>query len=294
MSETKAKAGKLIFDRVTPGVEYHAAFVSGRARPYTPLHTHDFYEVFYLLEGTATHIINERTTALAAGDLVLIRPEDCHAISGKTFHLINVAFPSDPWNRYCALAGLEETGLVKAVMTPPPTLRVPSELRQECAAIFGRILHAFQQAPQGRPARQELCRFWSAMLEFLLPTEPETADPDERGPAWLSHACRAMHDEENLRGGLARFVEVSGVSQAHLTRTLKACSGQTPTEFLNELRLRQAARLLATTSANIIDIAIDCGFDNLSYFYRRFRRQYGKSPRAWRLETQCIVMPLRQ
>jgi quercetin dioxygenase-like cupin family protein len=230
MSETKAKAGKLIFDRVTPGVEYHAAFVSGRARPYTPLHTHDFYEVFYLLEGTATHIINERTTALAAGDLVLIRPEDCHAISGKTFHLINVAFPSDPWNRYCALAGLEETGLVKAVMTPPPTLRVPSELRQECAAIFGRILHAFQQAPQGRPARQELCRFWSAMLEFLLPTEPETADPDERGMALPCLPRDARRGEPARGAGAFRRGQrrQPGAPDAHAESLLRADPDRVP------------------------------------------------------------------
>jgi AraC-like DNA-binding protein/quercetin dioxygenase-like cupin family protein len=288
------RVGKLVFDYVTPGVDYHAAFVSGRARPYTPLHTHDFYEMFYVLEGTATHTLNDQATILDAGDLVLIYPDDRHSIAGKTFHLINVAFPAAPWECFCALAGLEETGLVSASPVPPPIARIPSDRRQECAGIFGRILYAFQQPRRGRPARLELCWFWSAVLEFLLPPDREIADQSERSPVWLSHACRAMHEEENLRVGLERFVEVSGVSRAHLTRTLKAYCGQTPTEFLNEVRLRRAAMLLATTPADIIDIAIECGFDNLSYFYRRFRRQFGKSPRAWRLESQCIVMPLRQ
>ncbi len=294
MNPPRPRIGRLIFDHLTPGVAYHAAFVSGRARPFTPLHTHDFYEIFYVLEGTATHLINERTVKLTPGDLVLIRPENCHSLSGKTFQLINVAFPAEPWEEFCALAGLEEKGLVSAATAPPPALRVAEARRQECAAIFGRVLHAFQQPMPGRPARQELCRFWSEVLEYLLPDEREVVDQSERRPAWLSHACRAMHEEENMRVGLDRFVEISGVSRAHLTRTLKACSGQTPTEFLNEVRLKRAAMLLAITPMNIIDIAIECGFDNLSYFYRRFRRQFGKSPRAWRLESQCIVMPLRQ
>lgn len=294
MSTSESKVGKLVFDHVTPGVDYHAAFVSGRARPYTPPHTHDFYEMFYVLEGKATHALNDRTKTLTAGDLILIYPEDRHSIAGKTFHLINIAFPAAPWENFCALAGLEETGLVSASAAPPPALHIPEERRQECATIFGRALYAFQQPKHGRPARQELCRFWSDVLEFLLPQEAEVAESSERRPVWLSHACRAMHEEENLRIGLSRFVEVSGVSRAHLTRTLKASCGQTPTEFLNELRLRRAAMLLATTPNEIIDIAIECGFENLSYFYRRFRRQFGKSPRAWRLESQCIVMPLRQ
>ena len=64
--------------------------------------------------------------------------------------------------------------------------------------------------------------------------------------------------------------------------------------FTNVLLHTVAALLLATTPAEIIDIASDCGYDNLSYFYRRFRRQYGKSPRAWRMEAQFVAMPLRQ
>jgi AraC family cel operon transcriptional repressor len=102
-----------------------------------------------------------------------------------------------------------------------------------------------------------------------------------------------MYEEENLRVGLPRFVEVSGVTRAHLTRTLKFYRQQTPTEFINEVRLNHAAMLLATTPADILDVAADCGFDNLSYFYRRFRRQFGKPPRVWRRESQCIVMPLQ-
>src|SRR5579859_2400903 len=100
MTEQSSKGEMLIFDMVTPGLVYHAAFVSGRVRPYTPLHAHDFYELFYVLEGTATHTINGQTDSLAAGDLVFIRPHDCHAISGKTFHMINVAFHAADWEQF--------------------------------------------------------------------------------------------------------------------------------------------------------------------------------------------------
>ena len=290
----KPKIAYLAFDMLTPGVSYHAAFVSGRVRPYTPPHTHDFYEMFYLLEGSLTHTINGETEALTAGDLVMVRPQDCHSLAGKRFHMINVAFRADSWRRFCSLVGLDASEFVDVAVAPPPSIHVPETQRQECAAIFGRILNSFQHQPHGRSSRQILCWFWSAALEFLLPDEREAAGQNEARPVWLSHACRAMCEEENLRAGLSRFVDVSGVTRAHLTRTLRAYRDQTPTEFVNEVRLRRAAMLLATTPAEIIDIAIDCGFENLSYFYRRFRRQYGKSPRVWRIEAQCIEMPLSE
>ena len=48
---------------------------------------------------------------------------------------------------------------------------------------------------------------------------------------------------------------------AHLAQTLKAATGQTPTEFVNTLRLERAALLLSTTTTEILQIADECGFE---------------------------------
>jgi AraC-like DNA-binding protein/mannose-6-phosphate isomerase-like protein (cupin superfamily) len=293
MTFVGSQVGRLLFNLITPGVDFHAGFVSGRIRPVTPPHTHDFFEIFYVLEDKVTHTINGSTTELSAGDLILVRADDCHSLTGRRFHLINVAFPADLWERYCRLSGREDTIFLNVTLGAAPSVRIPEAQREECAALFGEILRIFQQTPQGRPARQSLCRFWTAVLDYFVPHQAESTHPDLGFPVWLSLACRAMYEEENLRVGLPRFVEVSGVTRAHLTRTLKFYRQQTPTEFINEVRLNHAAMLLATTPADILDVAADCGFDNLSYFYRRFRRQFGKPPRVWRRESQCIVMPLQ-
>jgi AraC-like DNA-binding protein len=44
--------------------------------------------------------------------------------------------------------------------------------------------------------------------------------------------------------------------------------------------------LLTTTSRSISDIADDCGFENLSYFYRRFGREFGESPMKHRMQAR--------
>jgi AraC-like DNA-binding protein len=51
---------------------------------------------------------------------------------------------------------------------------------------------------------------------------------------------------------------------------------------LNELRLRKAAELLANGEGRVSDIAFDCGFNDLSYFNRCFRRRFGLTPTAAR------------
>lgn len=76
-----------------------------------------------------------------------------------------------------------------------------------------------------------------------------------------------------------------------MARTLKAACGLTPTAWINRQRLTRAAALLATTSLPIVDISLDCGFENLSYFYRRFGQQYGQAPRACRLLARRRILP---
>lgn len=275
-----------------PRGEYHAALVSSRFRPRTELHTHDFFEMMYVLAGTGTHQINNRALPLVVGDLIFVRPRDCHAIAvrpGNDLHFVNIAFPADAWTDFCVLAGLTDDVFSAQSIAPPPAVRVSATQRDECTQAFQRALRAFHEAP----SRLELCRFWALVVPILLqPVEP----PDDDAavlPGWLHTACWAMRDERNLRLGFARFIELSGVSPAHLSRTLKAYCNQTPTAFINDLRLKQAALLLRTTTQEIIEIAAACGFANLSYFYRLFGRRFGTSPRAFRLQAQHAVAPSR-
>ena len=73
---------------------------------------------------------------------------------------------------------------------------------------------------------------------------------------------------------------IESVGRSHVLR-----DGTTFSEFLTRLRLSRAHRLLcepASSHAAIATIAYDIGFGDLSYFNRRFRRQYGQTPREVR------------
>lgn len=72
-----------------------------------------------------------------------------------------------------------------------------------------------------------------------------------------------------------------GLSPFHFLRVFRGVLGVTPHQYLVRMRLRQAARLLAT-EAPIARIAYDVGFGDLSNFVRTFRRAAGVSPRAYR------------
>jgi AraC-like DNA-binding protein len=283
----------LCFNEVAPGRDFHAALAADFARRSERVsHTHDFSEVFYVLDGAGTHFLNTEEQTLRAGDLCWIRPQDRHAFSvspGKKMHFINIAFRQSCWADFRQLA-LETSHPASWETGPhPPAAHVSPARRGDTARLFQDLLHSFHT----HPTRLALCRFWGEVLPLLLPSpSPGAASaPLEAGPPWLSHACLALHSEEALRAGVPRLAQLCGVSPAHLARTLKAATGLTPTEWVNALRLERAALLLATTTDEIIGIADECGFENLSYFYRLFHRRFGQSPRRYRLSARAQVLP---
>ncbi len=73
----------------------------------------------------------------------------------------------------------------------------------------------------------------------------------------------------------------AGLSERYVNELLHE-AGASFTIRLNELRMRKAAELLAHREGRISDIAFECGFNDLSYFNRCFRRRFGLTPTAAR------------
>lgn len=71
-------------------------------------------------------------------------------------------------------------------------------------------------------------------------------------------------------------------SKSYFMRFFKEAVGITFVEYLNNYRLDIAAKKLKETEENILNIAIDCGFENLSYFNRRFKGRFGVTPGRYR------------
>lgn len=98
----------------------------------------------------------------------------------------------------------------------------------------------------------------------------------------LSHVCSYIiqHlDEELQRDELARLVNLAPVS---FSRYFKTRTGKTLPDFINELRVGRACRMLSEDQQSITEIAMACGFTNLANFHRQFRKRMDVPPRDYR------------
>lgn len=73
----------------------------------------------------------------------------------------------------------------------------------------------------------------------------------------------------------------AGISRAHLHRKMKEMTGMPVTEFIRNIRLEQAARLLREKKLNITQVAYTVGFSNQGYFSTVFHKHFGVSPREY-------------
>lgn len=272
---------RLHFRDVTAGLPYHSAVVFIEGMHSTP-HTHDdFYEVMHVRAGRGWHRVNGEQLLLEPGLVVFVRAADVHSfvsIGGKRLEILNTAFPSATWRGLLELAGLADA----AGWTRPPMPVIISD-HGELAGSAEALLTAFYRSP----SKLELLEFLLAVASLLR----ERAPAGDRQPKWLARACSAMDGEDNLRGGLPRFIQLAAVSPSHLARTMKQFHGCTPVQFVVQRRLALAAAALASSMEPINLIASRLGFRSHAYFSRCFREAYGVTPREYRSRAHRTVVP---
>ncbi len=239
-----------------------------------PLHTHDFYEVFYVVRGRAMHLVNGENQCCTAGTLALMRPSDAHAysfINQWDMELISIGISRDVLAAALGYIGMEESRLTDRPQ--PPCLLLTGPAMAVMASDLERL--GSLREPGAR------CAFGKAMLARLLIGLTRDGQPAPVLPDWLSQLLDEMSQPDNFIPGLSRMLALSPVSQCHLNREMKRCLSMTPTAFINARRIALAGDLLLTGQYTSLEVSQQCGFETLSHFHENFRKVYGCAPKAF-------------
>lgn len=99
----------------------------------------------------------------------------------------------------------------------------------------------------------------------------------------MKHMLDYIHQHYSEPLTVERIANAGQVSRRECYRCFQASLSQSPGKYLNLFRLSTAAYLLANTSQSLACICEQCGFNNLSYFGKLFRKQYGTTPGQFRV-----------
>ena len=89
-------------------------------------------------------------------------------------------------------------------------------------------------------------------------------------------------EEHYKDGSLSELAEMMNYDVYWMSREIRKRTGKTYKELLQAKRMNQAVYLLTSSRLSIADIIGSVGYDNTSYFYRKFRERYGVSPKEYR------------
>ena len=239
-----------------------------------PLHDHDFFEIFWIEAGHLRHQVNGTVTRLKTGSVFMIRPADYHGFSqvpGQTAVLMNISFPAE------ILKQLKERYFrdSQSFFWTGDALPWSQEVTP---AQLGKLKEWGDELIRSPREAFHIDRFLMNVLAELSPHDDLSSG---QVPPWLLRACAMASGE--MTGGAEAFFRLCGRSREHVSRTMRLTMNTTPTDFINCLRMGYARHHLEMSNRDILDIALDCGLQNMSHFYDLFRRETGMTPRAYRL-----------
>lgn len=243
-------------------------------------HSHEYYELYYLVDGSSKMFIGHSLHYIEAGGLLLLRPEALHRASytgDRTAERITVSFHPKLLSPLLEVCSREETELLlgQQVIVVPVLFRpfiehLADKIEEELKA--GDRLSVFL-------AGNHLYEILSTAVRHGHKQAESRPDATE---VLIQKAARYICRNYDKTLTLAEMAEFSHMTPSYFSRCFKKITGFGFKEYVIYVRVAQAEKLLSQTAKTVTEIASDCGFGDGNYFGDTFKRVKGMSPRAYR------------
>lgn len=253
-------------------------------------HWHTDVEILHMQQGQIQLFINGEPYLIEKDTIVFINREELHHLhsvvpdviyDAAVFPLEFLAFDTMD---YCQQKYL--LPLIQKRLTFPRLIQSSHPCYQELLHQLHVIEQLHTQFPAGyqMATKAALFQILSILIQhnaLIAETDSEFL-PNERKQELLRriivYVKAHAHEKVSLEETAAHFY----MSANYFCKYFKKQFGYTFTGYLNNLRLEHACRLLSETALPIMEISMQCGFDNLSYFNRLFRQKKSVTPSKYR------------
>lgn len=254
-------------------------------------HYHPEFQLTLMVQSHGKRLVGDGVADYEPGDLVLLGPNVPHTWRSD---------PKDSSSHHCHHAvdiQFRENFLVEHLTSFTEMRPLVALLERSSQGL------AFGHTNAGRSAAKQMIEFptlppsrrFVGILNILLDLAME---PDARALSTsrssqsfriedrkrIDAICSYLKDHFEQRIDFGTLASLVHMDQASVCRFFKRTTGKTMTEYVNELRVAEASKMLTETDLNVLDIGFSVGFGNYSNFNRQFKRIRGIPPRKLRRE----------
>lgn len=241
-------------------------------------HWHIEYEIIRILEGTFEITMDEKSFLANAGDIIFIHsgilhsgiPTDC-VYECIVFDL-NVFLKHNPSCKPYIQNIIDRSALIYHHFT---------KKQPEILEILNTLFEAMKLQYYGYELTTfgELYHFFGTVFQkhYYLEDVPQTRR-DYKRIMNLKNALEYMETNYQNPISLEELAEAASMSPKYFCKFFYEMTHKTPIDYLNHQRIEHACYQLATTDLSVTEIALNCGFNDLSYFIKTFRRYKGVTP----------------
>jgi AraC family transcriptional regulator len=242
---------------------------------------HARYSIAVVVAGSFQYRSSRGSGLMTPGSLMLGNAGQCYECGhqhGRGDRCVSFWYAPEYFERLAAGSGTRRLDFQAARLPPQRAL----------APLVGRA--AAGAAGFGGGSWEELgVRLAACACRFASESTPVGNAPPPNAVARVTRAARAIERHPDAALTLASLARHAGLSPYHFLRTFERVTGTTPHQYILRARLREAALRLADAPSHVLDVALDCGFGDVSNFNRAFRAEFGVNPSSYRAEPGAVV-----
>ncbi len=261
-----------------------------------PSHWHEYYELFVILKGNVSIVIDGYAMDAQEGDIVLLDPERIHSFpssnpqtSIRFFHFAQSFFAKE--DHVLASVDYRSVFKQKPIIHAMPQSGEDDSNKTLYTHIFASLNFLFDEYKKKNKGWQiaiksELYRIFLLYIRtdmaYNVNAYPRKILPITTEERFERVFLLINQNFHNTDLNLNRAAEEAALSRFHFSRFFKQRTGQSFYTFLSSVRLSHAKEMLLKTDLSVIDVAGNCGFSSLSTFFRVFKAETGYTPSQYR------------
>lgn len=267
-----------------------------QVRPHTrfvhfPKHRHNYIEVIYMCKGSTIHIVDGNRVVLEEGDLLFLNQNAVQEIlpAGKGDIAINFIILPQFFDMAFEMIGVDDNllrdflvgSLCRNSKTTSYLYFHVAEVLPIQNLVENMVWSLLHNSLNKRSSNQiTMGLLILHLLNYMDKMETGEKQFDQELVINVLNYIEANYKD----GSLSELAEIMGYDLYWMSREIKKKTGKTYKELLQTKRMNQAAYMLTNTKMPVSEIIQMVGYDNSSYFYRKFRERYGVSPKEFRKE----------